>query len=126
MTKGRDIRCHAINFVRGINLNNNPHDCNLVSMMCSVSLRSVVRWIEAENLTGSFLPRRKRQTSDSTFVISPEHFEFLRYIIDQNPALYADEMSSMLDDEFGIVYNKKQIYSSLEYNGITNKVLLCK
>ncbi len=95
MTKDKDIRKRAVELFRERDLHDNETDRELVQYMCGVSLKSVIRWIVLEDTTGSFLPARKRLTEDRSFVIVQDLFDFLASCIQNEPALYAHEMSSM-------------------------------
>ena len=64
MTKGRDIRRFAIDFVEVNNLEaETDRNIELVSLFTGVSHKSVLRWIAQKNRIGTSEPQRKRARS---------------------------------------------------------------
>lgn len=124
MTKDKDIRKHAIEFVRTRNITtDNAVNRALVQENCSVTLISILSWIRLEENTGSFLPQRQRIVNSDSFVINTEKYEYLKFCLDNEPALYLDEMADLLNEEFNIIFTVKQISECLISHGITVKLL---
>ena len=105
MTKSGHIRQRALDYIKE---NNNIQIINtrnrsLVRYMCSVSLTSVLRWLQTEDMTGSFLAVRERKLNAESFAMRQDHFDFIVECLEEEPALFGEEMSGILDDKFHIV-----------------------
>ena len=61
-----------------------------------------------------FLPVRKRIKKYTVFGVNKEQFESMVDCLDNEQALYASEIRDILDYEFCIVFNKDQLYNSLQ------------
>jgi transposase len=129
MTLSNDIRVRAVHYFDS-NLHEqglwNPKPSRHVAAIAAadrleVSVSAVKSWVDQRAETGVVGPLRKRNKSG---LMEQDHFEYLAYYLNNvNCQLFGDEMADLIELEFGVRYDEKLIYATLDHNNYTRKVI---